>query len=230
MTDTASSARFTIIPGFAVAFAEVDLPGADPLNAQLRELFLAREREGAAYANPEPTMNILPGMFESKFDLFKWNEGPVVQLRDFCSAALFKLVGELNAYSKEQLAELRMTADAWFHVTRKGGVFGIHNHPNASWSGVYCVDNGYRGAEPHSGELQFLHPAATAGMFLDMGTFGMRSPWAIKPRVYRLRPGQLVLFPSWVLHQVLPYHGEGERITVAFNVWFRKISPEKPRS
>jgi hypothetical protein len=36
-----------------------------------------------------------------------------------------------------------------------------------------------------------------------------------------LEPGQLVLFPSWVLHDVKPYEGDGERITVAFNCWFQ---------
>ena len=34
---------------------------------------------------------------------------------------------------------------------------------------------------------------------------------------FDLQPGQLVLFPSWVQHQVMPFYGEGERITVAFN-------------
>ena len=36
----------------------------------------------------------------------------------------------------------------------------------------------------------------------------------------KFEPGQLVLFPSWILHDVKPYEGEGERITVAFNCWF----------
>jgi hypothetical protein len=27
----------------------------------------------------------------------------------------------------------------------------------------------------------------------------------------------LVIFPSWVQHQVMPFYGEGERITVALN-------------
>jgi Putative 2OG-Fe(II) oxygenase len=29
------------------------------------------------------------------------------------------------------------------------------------------------------------------------------------------------MFPSWVLHDVKPFEGEGERITIAFNCWFR---------
>ena len=30
-------------------------------------------------------------------------------------------------------------------------------------------------------------------------------------------PGQLVLFPSWLAHQALPYSGEKERVIISFN-------------
>jgi hypothetical protein len=33
----------------------------------------------------------------------------------------------------------------------------------------------------------------------------------------RPRPGLLFIFPSWLLHQVLPYRGTGLRISIAFN-------------
>ena len=42
-----------------------------------------------------------------------------------------------------------------------------------------------------------------------------------------MEAGQLVLFPSWVLHDVKPFEGEGERITVAFNCWFGLKEPAK---
>ncbi len=42
-----------------------------------------------------------------------------------------------------------------------------------------------------------------------------------------LVPGQLVMFPSWVLHDVKPFEGEGERITIAFNCWFSIAGPMK---
>ena len=52
--------------------------------------------------------------------------------------------------------------DCWFHVTRRGGFFGLHNHPMASWSGVYCVEPGRHDADkPDSGMLTFLNPATT---------------------------------------------------------------------
>ena len=32
------------------------------------------------------------------------------------------------------------------------------------------------------------------------------------------RAGRLVMFPSWVLHQVRPYRGAAQRISIAFNL------------
>jgi uncharacterized protein (TIGR02466 family) len=36
----------------------------------------------------------------------------------------------------------------------------------------------------------------------------------------RIRPkaGRLVMFPSWMIHQVRPYRGTAERISIAFNL------------
>ena len=48
----------------------------------------------------------------------------------------------------------------------------------------------------------------------------MPLPYGYQIANLRLEAGQLVLFPSWVLHDVKPFEGEGERITVAFNCWF----------
>jgi hypothetical protein len=31
-------------------------------------------------------------------------------------------------------------------------------------------------------------------------------------------PGQLVVFPSWLPHQAMPYHGTADRVIVSFNV------------
>lgn len=32
------------------------------------------------------------------------------------------------------------------------------------------------------------------------------------------KPGRMVLFPSWVMHQVRPYQGTAVRISIAFNL------------
>lgn len=222
MAEERQDVPFRIFPGFAVPFVETELPNPEALNAQLRDLFLQKAAEGDAWRNPSPTMASVSQLFESRFDLFKWTDPGIETLQKFCTSAVFKTVQQLNGYDRAQLEQLRMTVDAWFHVAKAGQSFGLHNHPMASWSGVYCVDSGYADGDPESGELVFSHPTPTAGMFVDPGVANIAAPWGVRPKSYLLRPGQLVLFPSWVMHQVLPYEGKGERISVAFNAWFSR--------
>lgn len=207
---------------FAVPSLLIDRPDSAALNRALRDLFLAREGQ-ERYGNPAATMKIGPGLFESSFRLFDWPEQCVTQLRDFCWSSLYGLIGELNGYDDELLRRLHINADAWFHITRNGGYFGLHNHPMASWSGVYCVDDGGADVQnyPESGMLNFQHPNPTSAMYLDMAAANLRQPYSTSGRMFRLQPGQLIIFPSWLLHQVMPFHGAGERISVAFNAWFR---------
>lgn len=228
MADQDKPVPFRIFPGFAVPFVETELPDAKALNPALRTLFLERAAQGDIYRNADPTMARQHSLFESRFDLFQWPDPCVKQLAAFCTSSVFKLVAELNGYGREQMNALRMSADAWFHVARRGEDFGLHNHPMASWSGVYCVDSGYGSGAPASGELVFQHPMATAGMFVDRSTSNVPLPWSIRPRSYLLQPGQLVLFPSWLMHQVLAYQGDGQRITVAFNAWFSVAPKQAP--
>jgi predicted 2-oxoglutarate/Fe(II)-dependent dioxygenase YbiX len=62
-------------------------------------------------------------------------------------------------------------------------------------------------------------------MHQDAGNVKMKRPYASGLAQLTLVPGQLVMFPSWVLHDVKPFEGEGERITIAFNCWFTLPDP-----
>lgn len=193
---------------------------ADParLNAALRSLFIAREKEGTRYANPGPITLRNKPLFESTFHLFSWPEPEIAELREFCLSRVRQLVGELNNYDAATRQRLDIHTDAWFHVTRRNGFFGVHNHPLASWSGVYCVSAGQHDVDdPDSGLLNFLHPHIGQAMYVDAGNEFLKQPFGIQNFGLSLQPGQLILFPSWLLYQVLSFHGEGERITVAFN-------------
>jgi uncharacterized protein (TIGR02466 family) len=210
-----------ITPFFAVPFGFAKYENCTALHDELRTLFLARENEGARYANPRPLTQRNPQVFESHFDLFRWPEKGVQQLKEFCWRHLMLMIGELNGYDAATLQRIRIFSDAWFHVTRRGGFFALHNHPMASWSGVYCVSPGQHDADkPDSGLLSFVNPAVTAAMYRDVTTAKLRRPYSYGIPNISLEPGQLVIFPSWVLHDVKPFEGEGERITVAFNCWF----------
>ena len=209
-------------PLFAVPFSLVRHPAPEDLNPHLRKLFLAREAEGDRYAHPTPRVERNEHLFESRFDLFEWPDPCVQALKAFCWGQLYRVIGEANGYDLPELQRLHIADSTWFHITRRGGYFGLHNHPMATWSGVYCVDAG--GAAPahqDSGALVFVNPHATSQTFKDGSTLNLRPPYSTATQRFHLEPGQLVLFPSWLLHEVRPFQGDGERITVAFNTWFK---------
>ena len=212
---------FQITPGFAVPMVFAQRDDHVALNAQLRELFLAREAEGDRFHNPDPLVYRNKALFESNFRLFDWPQPSIARLREFCWATLYRAIGELNGYDRAMLMRLQIAHESWFHITRRGGFFGAHNHAMHSWSGVSCVKHDGDDPASDSGRLTFINPQATATMYLDMALAKMQPPYAMSPRMLRLVPGQLVIFPSWMLHEVLPFDGDGERITVAFNARFR---------
>jgi uncharacterized protein (TIGR02466 family) len=219
-----------LTPFFAVPFGFAKPDNFAAVNGQLRELFLERATQGARYANPRPLTQRNAQVFESEFQVFKWPERCVQQLKQFCWHQLMQMIGELNGYDTATLGRMLIYSESWFHVTRRGGFFALHNHPNASWSGVYCVDPGkHDPGNRDSGLLSFVSPSVSSAMFMDAATQNLQGPYAYHIRHVRLEPGQLVLFPSWVLHDVKPYEGEGERITVSFNCWFSLQDAAAPR-
>jgi uncharacterized protein (TIGR02466 family) len=205
---------------FAVPFSFSRHPAHAPLNSALKRYILAQEQGGKA-ANPRPLTQRNAATFESHFNLFRDADAAVQELKTFCWDQLLAVIGRLNRYDLQTLHRLQIYNDCWFHVTRRGGFFGVHNHPNASWSGVYCVDPGQHDADKKdSGLLSFVNPTITSAMHMDAGISNMQLPHGHQVASVPLEAGQLVIFPSWVLHDVKPYEGQGERITVAFNCWF----------
>lgn len=216
--DLSSSSE--ISPVFSVPLAQALHPDASTLNVELRALLLAREGD-PRYANPNPSLQQQTGVFESDFNLFAWPEACVQRLREFCWTELGRTIQNLNSYDAAVMRRLQIFSHTWFHVTRAGGFVINHTHPMASWSGVYCVAPGQTPEDrPESGVLRFHNPHHYSNTFLDAGNLKLRPPYHHGSWSIRFQPGQLVLFPSWLPHEVLPFHGDDERITIAFNCWF----------
>ena len=209
---------------FSVPFARSRHPTAEQLNSALKRFIYAQERSGPP--NPRPLTLRNGAVFESDFNLFRMNDPAVQELKGFCWNQLLTLIASLNGYDLPTLNRLNIYNDCWFHVTRRGGFFGLHNHPNAAWSGVYCVDPGsHDPGKRESGMLTFVNPMLTAAMHVDAGNANLKLPFAPHIATISLEAGELVLFPSWLLHDVKPFEGEGERITIAFNCWFTLQDP-----
>jgi hypothetical protein len=209
----------TVHTRFGVPLAELHLRPCEALNAQLEALFL--DRETADYRNPMPSHLPQEELFESRFNLFRWPDACVQQLRAFMLDGVAQTVLRTTDLTPQDLAHLKFHNHTWFHITRHAGSFVAHNHPMASWSAVYCVRAGEAvPAQPDSGVLRLADPRGGANAYRDPANQAMHPAFALRPVELRLVPGQLVVFPSYVFHEVSPFFGTDLRITVATNCWF----------
>jgi len=101
-----------------------------------------------------------------------------------------------------EFVQMRSKAtEQWATVHRDGMDHGAHTHPGCVVSGVYYIK-----MPPHGGRIVFDDPRGNG-----------RAPFdSILP--FNPREGDLILFPSWLLHKVTPTRGAEPRISIAFNV------------
>lgn len=105
---------------------------------------------------------------------------------------------------------LAMT-DCWANVMPAGVMHGSHLHPLSFISGTYYVDCP-RGSAP----IKFEDPRL--GLMMAAPPRAGSCPPVKRPFVsVPAKAGQVVLFESWLRHEVPPSRGGGLRISVSFN-------------
>lgn len=205
---------------FSTPIAQITLPEMDALNSELAELFLAREGEAGKFRNPNRYNTQFGELFESRFDLFQWPDPPVQRLASLIHHLLASFVRQINRYGEEEMQRLQFHYHSWFHVTRQGGYQTLHDHAMASWSGIYYVQPGERLPDrPESGVVRFYDPRGFSPMYIDPGNRRLDPRFAFDAVPVVPEAGKMLIFPSWLGHEILPYQGRGERIMVAFNSW-----------
>jgi uncharacterized protein (TIGR02466 family) len=208
-----------ISPLFSVPFAVMKMERYEAQQAALSAVLLARENDGNRNRIQRDTQH---GLFESSFDLHTWPDAPIRNVFGFIHQTLASVVQQLSGFTPAEYENLVFNYHSWFHVTRTGGHLGVHNHPMASWSGIFCVDPGDSPADrPESGSVRFMDPRVGAGMYMDSGNDHLRGQFELCGLQVQHEAGKLVLFPSYLLHEVFPYWGTRPRIVIAFNAWIK---------
>ena len=109
---------------------------------------------------------------------------------------------------------LTMT-DCWVNVMGRGAAHGLHLHPLSTISGTYYV-----AVPAGSPGLKFEDPRLERLMASPPRLRGARRAnrqWVM----LSARAGQVVLFESWLRHEVTPNTQAAERVSVSFNYsWF----------
>jgi uncharacterized protein (TIGR02466 family) len=99
----------------------------------------------------------------------------------------------------------------WVNVLKPGGSHSGHIHPHSIISGTVYVT-----VPPGSGALKLEDPRLA--MMMAAPPRREDAPEALHTFVYaEPEPGTVLLWESWLRHEVVPGSGKGERISISFN-------------
>jgi len=120
-----------------------------------------------------------------------------------------------GAFAKEVAFDLRggklALDDLWVNVLPPGGSHSGHIHPKSVISGTVYV-----AAPPGSSAIRFEDPRL--GLFMAAPPRKKAAPPDLQPFVHETpAPGTLLLWESWLRHEVPVHQGASERISISFN-------------
>mgnify|MGYP002780086739 CR=1 FL=1 len=97
----------------------------------------------------------------------------------------------------------------WVNLLKPGGAHSGHIHPHSALSGTVYVET-----PPGAGAIRFEDPRL--GLMMAAPPRRPDAPESLRPFVnVTPEPGTVLLWESWLRHEVLP--GKGERLSVSFN-------------
>lgn len=105
--------------------------------------------------------------------------------------------------------------DCWVNIMRKHVVHGLHLHPLSTISGTYYVkipkgSPGLKFEDPRLDRYMAAPPRRPDGRLENR-------PWVALPA----EAGSVLLFESWLRHEVSPNPVDAERVSISFNYsWF----------
>lgn len=126
--------------------------------------------------------------------------------RDPAFADLAKLLNRhALAFARDSGWQVKPKLDSlWVNLLKGGGHHSAHIHPHSIISGTLYVE-----VPPGCGAIRFEDPRLPMMMAAPTRDDAFVN---VEPR-----PGLLLLWESWLRHEVLPGTGRGERLSISFN-------------
>tara|TARA_B100000427_G_C15487062_1_gene585799 strand:+ start:131 stop:820 length:690 start_codon:yes stop_codon:yes gene_type:complete len=166
-----------------------------------------RKKNEVAPRNQEAVLNHGQQSYSDQRILEKYPRTKQILLNAFTSVA-----EEINQYAKRKYA----ITTSWITLCQKGDGSQLHNHKNSFWSGVYYFQEEY---PEGTGGIMFDNPNADRYDF-SYGMVDIERQNEINSMscIFGPSPKLLILFPSYLRHQVLVHNNDKPRSSLAFNV------------
>lgn len=159
---------------------------------------------------------------ESKFQFLEKNRDEFLVLRRLQNF-FFECISDYVYRNRPPAGDISMDIhESWYHITNNNGYHGVHSHGECSLAGIFYVQSQECGFIDYGDNVQgmnginvFHHPNPATSVFGDYVSteiYGDPSHFRADPR-----EGNLILFPSYILHEATPYNGNEDRIVISFN-------------
>jgi hypothetical protein len=182
---------------FATPLGVVTLPTAmsdlTPAVAQL----LARH----AAANPAPVGSDRL-CYQSREDLLEWSAEPIQQLCESILRGIWSTVAAVTTLSPDQLQTLSMQARGRFTIVQPDGCLPAISHSLTAWAGIYCLQAPAPTPQRSDSGVVRFYESRLGTMLADATTSAMRIPFTTGHYTWRAVPGQLVVFPGSLTHEI----------------------------
>lgn len=139
------------------------------------------------------------------------------EFADFAELVLITSRGVLD-FLKLEYNEIQITG-CWANISAVGAAHKPHTHPNNFLSGVY-----YLQADAGATHITFDDPRPQTNIMSPV-TREITAENAGQIHL-GIQAGMLVMFPAWLAHSVPVNSSDRERISVAFNVMFKRFGEE----
>jgi uncharacterized protein (TIGR02466 family) len=106
----------------------------------------------------------------------------------------------------------QVITEAWININQRGHFNYSHDHPGSLFSAVYYVKGG-----ADKGALEFKTPIAPHTYTISDELVGAFNAFTGHAMVIPPVTGDLLIFPSWLLHRVNMSQSDEDRISIAFN-------------
>ena len=172
----------------------------------------------------------LAGAIEKELRIYKsdMNEFGVEQMIESCVRSYVIHCAKLHQMFNETWTYESHLNSAWVVSQHENEYNPLHNHTGCDISAVIYLKvpdvkgrrnlESKKGKPDNDGDISFIHSAMGNRNF-DVFEKGMMNITPV--------PGLLVMFPSYLMHTVYPFIGEGERRCLPFNAIYRILNKDK---
>ena len=193
--------------------------GDKALNAKLKEAVYSVEKSDTTFDRKKYPFGYTSYHSGMRLDAdVRFRE---ITLRVLQEAKKFLVAMQMKKELDHSILSLRVH-DLFCNINRKYSSHGPHRHEYVDLSAVYYVD-----VDTDSSEFIAHNPIEPLLMHTRPHFFADTSPMAQEKWEFRPENGKLLLFPSWMMHEVAQQRTDHERISLAFNLGFMERPKDK---